>query len=148
LAISNNKPVLPCKQRRCNTEYHLGCLYKYSPRLFQTKKDDATGDINNSALLAVDDFDDNDYDRANAPTLKIDGATNKDGAKPSSMGPLAIPTGDIYCAKCRSMGAASVLVRYLDKVEYEHLHFACNCAYVTALGKRLICIRVPSAWCR
>ncbi len=117
----------------CNTEYHLGCLHKYCPRLFQTKNDDATEDIDDGAFLAVDNFDDNNDDLANSPRLKIGTMTNKDGIEPSSAGPLVIPTGEIYCTECHSMGTVSVLVRYLNMVKYKCSHFAFNCLYVIAL---------------
>jgi hypothetical protein len=135
VAVSNDEPVLLCEQKGCNAEYHLGCLYEYHPRLFRrTRRNDdaAAGDVEGDASSAGDDDHDCVVD---APASKVDGTADEDGAKSPQTkgGPLAIPSGEIYCAECHFMGAASVLARYLDKVEEERSHFACNRAYVTAL---------------
>ena len=39
---------------------------------------------------------------------------------------LAVPEGDIFCAGCASHGAASVLEKYINKVDYERSHYFCS----------------------
>ena len=142
IAIANNEPVLLCEQRGCNAEYHLGCLYECRPRLFQKRREDAeaeattwnadaNGDVDGDATSASDDDDDDD--RVDAPASRVDNcvAGGVGTVPPSSTaGRLAIP------AECHSMGAASVLAGYFDKVDFERSHFSCNRAYVTALLKK------------
>ncbi|KAL3827175.1 hypothetical protein ACHAXA_006730 [Cyclostephanos tholiformis] len=149
MAIANNEPVLLCEQRGCNAEYHLGCLYNCRPRLFRTnnnsynnekkvgagatklKSNDTVWDTEDVASSVSDGLDDDGDDRVDAPTSKIDGVDNS--CTKYLFTELEIPTGEIYCAECHSMGAASVLAKYFDRVDYERSHFSCNRAYVTAL---------------
>ena len=83
--------------------------------------------------------DDDDDDGVDAPASRVDNcvAGGVGTVPPSSTaGRLAIPAGEVYCAECHSMGAASVLAGYFDKVDFERSHFSCNRAYVTALLKK------------
>ena len=110
-----------------------GITWDVCTNTIRTKRnDDAAGDIEDDASPTGGGDNDRVVD---APASKVDGTADEDGAKSSSPagGALARPTGEIYCAECHSVGAASVLARYLDTVEEERSHLACNRAYVTAL---------------
>ncbi|KAL7531908.1 hypothetical protein ACHAXR_004302 [Thalassiosira sp. AJA248-18] len=113
ISQEGDEPVLLCEQRGCNAEYHLGCLYNVRPSLFPNKNNK---DKNNSN--GVSDNDD---------------VNNMDTGGNDNNGPLEVPEGDIFCTKCFTHGATSVLEKYFDKIDYERSHYSCSRAYVTSL---------------
>ena len=84
----------------------------------------------------------------------IDDPSQPTTVQQESNNQLQVPEGDIFCTKCITDGATSVLEKYFDKIDYERSHYACSRAYVCSLLARhmrqsspfgiVVCRRVES----